>query len=589
MLHTPKKFINLTFILFISIFMPFLSLEAGCSADHNNARCNAHSNCDSHKTCNAHANCNSHKTCNAHTNCNSQATCKNHTGSSCNTLATCKTKMNCSSHKMNEICKNKNCQLNKEQKGAEAMAETEARSVAAISPFDAFTGEITRNKVRLRLEANIDSPIIQELSRKQMLLVTGDSEDFYAVKPLSTTKAYVFRTFILDGKVEGSRVNIRLNPDRDAPIIGQLNTGDSVKGTVCSLNSKWLEIPTPESTQFFVAKEFIEKIGNESFLATTEKQKEQLNQNLNTVYLTSQSELRKPFSQINFDNIQNQFNAIISEYTSFPEESERAKELLNLFQDAFIQKKISYLETKTAKISEKNKEFQTEWATETTGNKQEGSIAITTEMYGSDSSNSTTSAESIENVSTLSSSQKQRLEKLEKYGITPPVTTIKREESIEPTTSFASTSSSPSTRVIRSNERFNPVNNSINNSVNSSVNNYLSESSWEAREKATFEQWLTENIDNSDATEQMNITEFYEQEAYTAISLKGILKPYDSPIKNRPGDFILIEANTQLPIGYLYSTKINLQENAGEEVTVLGSPRPNNHFAFPAFHILAVE
>jgi hypothetical protein len=41
-----------------------------------------------------------------------------------------------------------------------------------------------------------------------------------------------------------------------------------------------------------------------------------------------------------------------------------------------------------------------------------------------------------------------------------------------------------------------------------------------------------------------------------------------------------------LPIAYLYSTQVDLQGKVGQAVTLQAAPRPNHHFAFPAYFVL---
>src|SRR5690606_27647111 len=111
--------------------------------------------------------------------------------------------------------------------------------------FKPFTGKILANKVRVRSKPDLESHVIKQLSKGDLLLITGEEGEFWAVQPPSGTKAYVFRTYILDGVVEANRVNVRLEPHIDAPIIARLRTGERVKGNVCPMNHKWLEIEPP--------------------------------------------------------------------------------------------------------------------------------------------------------------------------------------------------------------------------------------------------------------------------------------------------------------------------------------------------------
>ena len=92
------------------------------------------------------------------------------------------------------------------------------------SHFEAFTGQVAKNRVRMRLNPALDSVIINELSKDDLVVVTNESDEFYEVLPPSQMKGYVFRTYVLDGQVEGSNVNIRLEPDTGSQVVCQVNS-----------------------------------------------------------------------------------------------------------------------------------------------------------------------------------------------------------------------------------------------------------------------------------------------------------------------------------------------------------------------------
>ena len=85
------------------------------------------------------------------------------------------------------------------------------------------------------------------------------------------------------------------------------------------------------------------------------------------------------------------------------------------------------------------------------------------------------------------------------------------------------------------------------------------------------------------------MVEFYRNENEKATTLHGILETYQKNIQNRPGDYLLINPTTHMPMAYLYSTQVNLQDKIGQEITVKVSTRPNNHFAFPAYFVLSLQ
>ncbi len=218
------------------------------------------------------------------------------------------------------------------------------KAKASSNAFQAFTGRVVKSKVRVRLQPRLDSPIVKELNKGEMFIVVDEADDFYAIKPPADTKGYVFRTYILDGVVEGSRVNVRLEPDVDAPVLAQLNGGERVTGTVSALNNKWLEIAPPASSRFYIAKDFVEKLGNASELAKIERRRDEVNFLLNSTYIESQNEMQKDFPNINLDTIYANYNKVINNYSDFPEQAARARELTTKLQDDYLQKKIPYLE-----------------------------------------------------------------------------------------------------------------------------------------------------------------------------------------------------------------------------------------------------
>lgn len=379
----------------------------------------------------------------------------------------------------------------------------------------AFTGKITRARVRMRLQPTLESPIIRELDREDLLIITDMVDDFYAVKPPTDTKAFVYRTFVLDGVVEGNRVNVRLDPHLDAPIIGQLNTGYRINGRISPLNSKWLEINPPEDTRFYVATEFVEKIGGPDHFATIEKRRDDVSRIINSSYLIAQSELQKPFPETDLDTVFANFNKVINEYDDFPEQVKRAKELLAKIQESYLHKKVAYLESKTDDHTDVWKARSTKLAEE---------------MH----------------------------EKEEKLA------------SLEQQLSIANREQS-ATEFYRE---------WLNTQSPSMLSNKMTV--WIPVEIAIYEEW-------ADTHGNKSINEFYKRQSKDAIALRGIVQAYSRPIHNKPGDFILVNRSNNLPIAYLYSTQINLQDKIGQHVTVEAVLRPNNHFAYPAYFVLTAE
>jgi hypothetical protein len=365
----------------------------------------------------------------------------------------------------------------------ESNSSTELPRIEIQTSFSPFTGRATKSKVRMRAQPSLEAQVVRELSKGELLIVTGETEEFYAVEPPGDIKGYVFRTFILDNKVEGNRVNVRLTPSTDAPVIGQLNQGEPVDGTISPLNNKWLEIAPPSNSKFYVAKEYLEKVGDPNYMAKIAKRRDEVNALLNSTYLISQQEFQKSFPEINLDRIQGNYQQIVRDYSDFPEQSGRAKELLAELQENYVKAKISYLE---AKVKEK------------------------------------------------------------------PATTTARNEPV----------------AVAPQPNYPEVLTHVNY--------------WLPQEEAIYTAWTNDNQGSS-------MEQFYAVQSNEGQTVTGVLEPYSRTIKNKPGDFMLVDKATHQPIAFLYSTKLNLQNYVGREVAFLVSPRPNHNFAYPAYFVISTQ
>ncbi len=362
---------------------------------------------------------------------------------------------------------------------APGLVESQTPAVAIVEkPFSPFTGKVKGKKVRLRAAPDLEGRVVKELNPQDLLVVVGEKGDFYAVEPPSGTKAYVFRSFILDGIVEGSRVNVRLEPSLDAPVIGHLHNGDHIKGTLSSLNNKWYEITPPPGTRFYVAKDYIASIGGPEVKAQIDKRRMTAEQLLDAATLLTHAEMKKHFPEMDIERIKHNYQMVMSEFTDFPDLCDRAKEGLTVLQEEYTQRKISYLEEKS-----------------------EGKIA----------SSETSSA-----------------------------------------ASFTEMMINPTDRM----------------------------KMWEPVEESLYLTWASRHDNRS-------MDEFYEEQRQNGTVLTGIVEAYTSPVKRKPGDYLLKDKD--MTQAYLYSTYINLQEYVGKKVTVIAAPRSNNNFAFKAYFVLSVE
>lgn len=235
-----------------------------------------------------------------------------------------------------------------------SFADTTKAEKPSTPAFKKFTGKVLGANVRLRTQPDLESTIIKELTKNELLVIVGEHGDFYAVEPTNDIKAYIFRSFVLDNVVEGNRVNVRLSPDLEAPIINHLSTGKRIDGKICESNNKWLEIDPPAGTKFFVAKEFVEYAGDPGLKALTDKRIATATQLMESTQLLTQAEMRKPFEEISRDRIIKGYQSIINDFKDFPEFVEQAKTSLAAFNEQFLEKKIAFLEKKASQAVSSN-------------------------------------------------------------------------------------------------------------------------------------------------------------------------------------------------------------------------------------------
>lgn len=372
------------------------------------------------------------------------------------------------------------------------------QQVKKTEVFKPFTGKVLANKVRIRAKADVDGHIIRQVNKNDLLLVIGEEGDFFAVQPPKDTKAYVFRSYVLDDIVEANRVNVRLEPHVDAPIIAQLQAGDKIQAQVCSMNHKWLEIAPPSSARFYVSKEFIAGAGGPEYLAAMEKRKTRVDELLSAAFLAAENECKKRYEEMSPHDVSEMFQNIVKNFSDFSDAAEQAKAGLALLKETYLQKKIAFLESK-AELSSSAKE----------------------ELLA-----------------------KHKAENRELFADVPakidPELWSKR---------TAKKESSDSTRL------------------------------WDAVEESLFLSWSAFHTGK-------RLDDFYAEQKANATVISGTLESYAHPIKNKPGNFIL---RGDAPIAYLYSTQVDLEKYVGKSVTLLVAPRPNNHFAFPAYYVLGVE
>lgn len=232
--------------------------------------------------------------------------------------------------------------------------------------FKPFTGRIVGTKVRMRVKPELNAPVAKELKFGDLFVILGETDDFYSVSPPEGTKLYIHRKFILDNAVEGTRVNVRLEPTTDAPVIAQLSGGERVSGSISEKNNKWFEIVPPATARFFIAKDYVENVGSPALYNELASKRNAIERALTEAKEAIQEEMQKPYDAIHIDEALQKLTAISKETRVAPREAEEARQLLAKTHDSYLQKKIGHLETEADRSAtlwvHKNQQLQQEIA-----------------------------------------------------------------------------------------------------------------------------------------------------------------------------------------------------------------------------------
>ena len=223
-----------------------------------------------------------------------------------------------------------------------------------------FTGKVLKNRVRMRLQPSLDAYVFKEMGKDDLILVTGDAEGFYACMPPKGLKGYIFRTYVLDGVVEGTNVNVRLEPDTTAPVITQLHTGNAVRGTISPKSNKWLEIELPESVRFYVAKEFVSNSGGPQLFEERLEKIQKAKAEIAKIEEELAVELHKSFDQMQVSALHSRLQKIAVENNDLPQERAQAELLMAKMQSEYLAKGLAYVPISKEKPQKQQEEAASE-------------------------------------------------------------------------------------------------------------------------------------------------------------------------------------------------------------------------------------
>jgi len=339
------------------------------------------------------------------------------------------------------------------------------------------TYRVARERARMRNRPDLESTVIAELHRDDLVYAEGQAGDFYSIRPPVGTKAFVFCSYVENGIVRADNVNVRLAPTLDAPIIGRLHKGDSIKSSGSSADQQWLEIECPDSIRFYVSQALLEEVGSADIYADLAPRQAEAKHMLEKAEAIVAQQVHNSYDQMRLEEPTKLLSYVIDNFTDLKLMSGRAKTLLNQLNEDYAAKKVAYLEGSETPIK------------------------------------------------SLSPEIAKSLELLHEH---------------------------------------------------TSINITDKMRRWEPMERSLIQGWLALNPGQTPH-------DFYLEEQRVAKEIIGVLEPSSSSARNCPGDYIL-RANA-VPVAFLYSTVVNLQEAVGHQVRLTVSPRPNNNFAFESYFV----
>lgn len=107
----------------------------------------------------------------------------------------------------------------------------------------------------------------------------------------------------------------------------------------------------------------------------------------------------------------------------------------------------------------------------------------------------------------------------------------------------------------------------------------------ESLEHSLFKVWA--DMQPQGNSKKLTLEAFYEEEQKKKQILIGEIDIYPHVVKNNPGDYLLKDKENTL--AFVYATKIDLEKWIGKRVSIECLPRPNNHFAFPAYYVISIK
>ncbi len=137
-----------------------------------------------------------------------------------------------------------------------------ARFVTCAFGFEPFQGKVIEDNINVRSDSTVLSALICNLSKPDQIEVIAQSYDWYKIRLPHNAPSFIKNDLLSNidertAKVLNDRVNIRLAPDKSAPIVGQVNKGEVVN--IILRQGEWARIVPVNNSFGWIHKRFVVK------------------------------------------------------------------------------------------------------------------------------------------------------------------------------------------------------------------------------------------------------------------------------------------------------------------------------------------
>jgi|GEM_PF-2656040 len=139
----------------------------------------------------------------------------------------------------------------------------------AWASAEPFLMRATKEGVNVRADASVQSPEIISLQKDELVEAVEERYEWYKIILPERVQGYIHEKFILpvkesEGKVNGSSVNIRQQPDSSSQVIGTIKKGENVD--LLGKEQEWYKVKAYPNGRGWVYSKLCKKVADENAL-----------------------------------------------------------------------------------------------------------------------------------------------------------------------------------------------------------------------------------------------------------------------------------------------------------------------------------